>query len=92
MGSRRYIVKLSNEDQLWHWHQNQLCYHHMKDDETQGAEINNSTVTSSITGDSPHVFLHHEESAEDAETTVSNSTPATGESPRGTRRDPLRDH
>ena len=39
MGPRRYRVKLLNEDQLWHWHQNQLYYYHMEDDDTQCAEI-----------------------------------------------------
>ena len=39
MGPQRYKVKLLNEDQLWHWHQNQLCYHQVEDDDKEGAEI-----------------------------------------------------
>ena len=50
---RMYKVKLLNEDQLWHWHQNQLRYRHLKDDNTQSAEISYATGTSPITGDSP---------------------------------------
>ena len=63
----------------------------MEDDDTQCAEITDATGTSPMTGDSPLVFLHHEESVEDAETTASDSIPATGESSRGTRCYPLRD-
>ena len=85
MVPRRYTVKPLNEDQLWHHHQNQLCYHHVEEDDTQSVEISDSTRTSPITRDSPHVFPRPEESAEDAETTASNSTPATDESLRGTR-------
>ena len=78
MGLRGYGVRLLNEDQLWHWHQNQLRYRHVEGDNTQCAEITGVTRTSP--GDSPHVFLHHEESAEEAETTASDSIPTTGES------------
>ena len=56
----------------------------MEDDDTQCAEITGATGTSPITGGSPHVFPNYEESVEDAETTVSNSIPAVGESLRGT--------
>ena len=52
----------------------------MEDDNTQSAEITDATRTSPITGDSPPVFLHHEESAEGAETTASDSTLTAGES------------
>ena len=91
MGPRRYKVKLSNEDQLWYQHQNQLHYRHVEDDDMQSAEITDNTRTSPITEDSPHDFWHHEESAEDAETTASDSTTATGESLRGTHCYPLQD-
>ena len=63
----------------------------MEDDNTQSAEITDATRTSPVTRDSPPVFPHHEESAENAETTASDSTPATGESSRGTHCYPLRD-
>ena len=52
MGPQRYRVKLLNEDQLWHPHQNQLHYHHIEDDDTQSAKITDATGTSPITGDS----------------------------------------
>ena len=56
MGPRRDKVKLLNEDQLWHRYQNQLRYRHVEDDDTQSAEITDSTRTSPITGDSPLSF------------------------------------
>ena len=28
---QKYRVKLLNEDQLWHWHQNQSCYCYVED-------------------------------------------------------------
>ena len=90
MGPRRYEVKMVNEDQMWHCHQNQLRYHYVEDDDTQSAEISDSTKTSPITGDSPPVFPHHEEAAEDAKTTTSDSTTATDKSWRGTCRYALR--
>ena len=62
-----------------HRHQNQLRYRHVEDDNTQCAEITGATKTSPITGDSPPVFPHQEESAEDAEMITSDSIPATGE-------------
>ena len=80
-----------NKDQFWHWHRNQLRYHHMEANDTQNVEITDTTRTSPITGDSPPVFLHHEESTEDAETTASDSTSATGESSSRTSCYPLRD-
>ena len=67
MGSRSYRAKLLNEDHLWHCHRNQLCYCHVEDDDTQNAEISDATGTSSVTGDSPPVLPHHEESAKEAE-------------------------
>ena len=63
----------------------------MEDENTQSAEITNATGTSPITGDSPPDCPHHEESAEDAETTASDSIPPAGESSRGKHRNPLRD-
>ena len=90
MGPRRYRVELLNVDQLWHRHQNQLCYCHVEDDDTRSAEISDSTGTSPITGDSLPVLPHHEES-EDAETTASDSTQAINESSRATRCYPLWD-
>ena len=45
---QRYRVELLNEDQLWHQHQNQLCYRHMEDDDIQSVEIKDATRTSSI--------------------------------------------
>ena len=92
IGPRRYRVQFLNEDPLWYRYQNQLCYHHMEDDNIQSAKITKGYHTSPITGDSPSVFPHHEESAEDGETTVSDSTPATDESSRGACRYPLQDH
>ena len=91
LGPRRCRVRLLNEDQLWHRHQNQLCYCHIEVDNTQRAKITGATGTSPITGDSYPVFQHHEESAEDAETTASVSILATSESLRGTGRYPLWD-
>ena len=63
----------------------------MEDDDTQSAEITHATVTSPITGDSPPVFPHHEESAEDAETAASDFTPATNEGLKRTHCYPLPD-
>ena len=91
MGPRRYRVRLLNEDQLWHRHQNQLRYRYVEDDNTQCVEITGATGTSPITGNSLSVFPHYEESAQDAEATASEFIPATGEGLRGTRRHPLRD-
>ena len=90
MGPRRYRVRLLNEDQLWHRHQSQLRYRHVEDYDTQCAEITGAARAFPITGDSPPVFLHDEDSAEDTKTTASDSIPATSESLRGTRF-PLRD-
>ena len=64
----------------------------MEDENTQSAEITDTYGTSPMKGNSPPVFLHHEESVEGAETAVSDSTLATGESSRGTYRYPLWDH
>ena len=83
--------RLLNEDQLWNQHQNQLHYHHREDDDTQHAEMTDATGTSPITGNSPPDFPHHEESAEEAEKTASDSIPAAGESSRGICRYPLID-
>ena len=69
----------------WLLNENQLYYRHVEDHNTQCADIIGATRTSPTTGDSSLVFPHHEESAEDAETTASDSNPATGESLRGTR-------
>ena len=91
MGSRSYRVKLLNEDHLWHCHRNQLCCCHGEDDDTQNAEISDATGTSSVTGDSPPVLPHHEESAKEAETTSSDCILATDESSRGTRCYAVRD-
>ena len=57
MGPRRYKVKFMNEDQFWHWHQNQLHYCHVEDDNTQSTEISDSTGTSPVTGDSPRLSI-----------------------------------
>ena len=89
MGPRRYRVR--HEEQLWDWHQNQLRCLHGEDDNAQCVEITGATGTSPTAVDSPLVFLHHEESAEDTETTSSDSILATGESSRGTHRYRLRD-
>ena len=67
------------------------CIRHMEDDDTQSAEVSDSTGISSITGNSPPFSPHHEESAEDAETTASDSTLATDESLRQTHRYPVQD-
>ena len=66
-------------------------YSTVEDDDTQCDEITDATETFPITGASPPVFPHHVGSAQDAETTASNSIPATGESSRGTHCNQLRD-
>ena len=66
-------------------------YHHVEYDDTQSAEITDAAGTSPITGDSPFFLPHHEESAEDAETTASDSTPATDGSSREACHYPLQD-
>ena len=76
---------------MWHWHQNHLSYYHLEDDDTLGMKIIDATRTSPITGDSPPVFPHCEESAENAETTASNFTLATDEILKGTCLYPLQD-
>ena len=91
MGPQRYRVKLLKEYQLWYRHQNQLCYCHVEDDNTQSAKIMDATRVFPISRDSPSVFPQHEESAEDAETTVLKTTLAAGEGLRGTRRYPLQE-
>ena len=78
MGRRKYRVKLLNEDQLWHRHQNQMHYSHVEDNDTQCAEFTVATGIFPITGDS--------------ETTASDSSPATNESLRRKRHHPLWDH
>ena len=60
MGPQRYRVRLLNENQLWHRHQNQLRYRHMEDDNTRSAKITGVTGTSPITRDSLPVFPYHE--------------------------------
>ena len=37
MGLQMYKVRLLNEDQLCHWRENQLRYHHVEDGGTQSA-------------------------------------------------------
>ena len=49
MGPPRYKVQLLIEDQLWHQNQNQLCYCHVEDDDTESAKITATTGTSPIT-------------------------------------------
>ena len=76
---------------MCHRHRNQLRYCHVEDDNTQSAEVTDINGTFSIIGDSLPVFPHHEESAEDAETTVLKTTLAAGEGLRGTCRYPLQE-
>ena len=52
IGPQRYRIKRLNEDEL--------CYCHVEDDDIQRVEITDSIRTSSIAGESPLIFLHHE--------------------------------
>ena len=56
MDPRKYKVRLLNEDQLWHRHQNQLHYCQVEDDDTQSAEITGAPRISPITRDPPLSF------------------------------------